>query len=81
MLFSLFLFLRTSSLRTFLSSFLSLSVSLSLLLVLSFSLSFFLFVYIGREYTCIYVDMRIAFRLVWRRADMLILQLWVDRIV
>lgn len=49
--------------------------------LLSFSLSFFLFVYIGREYTCIYMDMRIAFRLVWRRADMLILQLWVDRIV
>lgn len=46
-----------------------------------FLLSFFLFVYIGREYTCIYVDMRIAFRLVWHRADMLILQLWVDRIV
>lgn len=53
----------------------------SLFFFLSLFLSFFLFVYIGREYTCIYVDMRIAFRLVWRRANMLILQLWVDRIV
>ena len=53
----------------------------SLFFFLSLFLSFFLFVYIGREYTCIYVDMRIAFRLVRRRADMLILQLWVDRIV
>lgn len=53
----------------------------TLFFFLSLFLSFFLFVYIGREYTCIYVDMRIAFRLVRRRADMLILQLWVDRIV
>lgn len=53
-------------------------------LLFSFLLPFFLFffVYIGREYTCILYGYAYCISArVWRRADMPVLQLWVDRIV